>query len=212
VKYPHGTALVILFLSASFALAEDFKTISGKEYKDATVSRIEADGIVLKTKSGISKVYFAELPKDVQERFGYDPAKAAQFAKVQAAPAQSNPVAPKQQTQATAENLHTIREVETDQPSFLDQPFLLKGVIEVSDYYSWGYNRAQQTHYSFKINDGTGRRCNAFMERGKAGGLRQQLLSAGGPIKGLFTVVLLGRRYEKNASLCVELLDYRIEQ
>jgi hypothetical protein len=27
------------------------------------------DGIVLRTKTGISKVYFVELPKDVQERF-----------------------------------------------------------------------------------------------------------------------------------------------
>src|SRR5262249_19870258 len=55
--------------------AEDFKTVSGKEYKDATVSRVEADGIVLRTKTGISKVYFVELPKDVQERFHYGPAK-----------------------------------------------------------------------------------------------------------------------------------------
>jgi hypothetical protein len=35
------------------------------------VSRVEPDGIVLKTKSGITKVFFAELPKDVQERFHY---------------------------------------------------------------------------------------------------------------------------------------------
>ena len=56
---------------ASVALADDFKTINGKEYKDATISRVEADGIVLRTKAGISKVYFTELPKDVQERFHY---------------------------------------------------------------------------------------------------------------------------------------------
>jgi hypothetical protein len=53
----------------SLALAEDFKTISGKIYKDTTISHVEADGIVLKTKTGISKVYFVELPRDVQERF-----------------------------------------------------------------------------------------------------------------------------------------------
>jgi hypothetical protein len=35
------------------------------------ISHVEADGIVLRTKSGISKVYFVELPKDVQERFHY---------------------------------------------------------------------------------------------------------------------------------------------
>lgn len=50
-------------LSASLALAEDFKTINGKEYKNATVSRIEPDGVVLKSKSGIAKVYFTELPR-----------------------------------------------------------------------------------------------------------------------------------------------------
>ena len=65
-----ATTLAILpLLSASLALAEDFKTIKGKEYKDATISRVEADGIVLRTKMGISKVYFIELPKEVQERF-----------------------------------------------------------------------------------------------------------------------------------------------
>jgi len=55
----------------SLALGEDFKTISGKEYKNVTVSRVEADGIVVKTKTGLSKIYFAELPKDVQQRFYY---------------------------------------------------------------------------------------------------------------------------------------------
>lgn len=64
---------------ASVAIADDFKTIDGKEYKNATVSRVEPDGIVLITKSGISKVYFTELPKDVQEHFHYDAKKAAEF-------------------------------------------------------------------------------------------------------------------------------------
>jgi hypothetical protein len=67
VKYCGTLILAVLF--ASLALSEDFKTVSGKVYKDATVSRIEADGIELKTKTGISKVYFTELPQDVQERF-----------------------------------------------------------------------------------------------------------------------------------------------
>ena len=61
--------LVVAVLFASLALSEDFKTVRGKVYKDATVTRIEADGIEVKTKTGISKVYFTELPQDVQERF-----------------------------------------------------------------------------------------------------------------------------------------------
>ena len=63
------TIAILPLLLATFAFAEDFKTVSGKTYKDATVSRVEADGIELKTKTGISKVYFTELPQDVQERF-----------------------------------------------------------------------------------------------------------------------------------------------
>jgi len=69
VKYCGTLILAVLF--ASVALAEDFKTVSGKVYKDATVVRVEADGIQLKTKTGISKVYFIELPQDVQERFDW---------------------------------------------------------------------------------------------------------------------------------------------
>jgi hypothetical protein len=69
VKYWKTTLLILAALSASLAFTEDFKTINGKEYKDATITRVEADGIVLRTKTGISKVYFFELPQDVQGRF-----------------------------------------------------------------------------------------------------------------------------------------------
>jgi hypothetical protein len=69
---PQKTIIAILTtLSASLALADDFKAINGKEYKNVTVTRVEADGILLRTKTGISKVYFVELPKDVQQRFHY---------------------------------------------------------------------------------------------------------------------------------------------
>jgi hypothetical protein len=61
---------------ASGAFAADFKTLDGTVYKDATVKRVEADGIVLLTDSGISKVYFTELPREVQERFEHHPAAA----------------------------------------------------------------------------------------------------------------------------------------
>jgi hypothetical protein len=65
------TFVILIVCFVSLALADDFKTINGKEYKNVTVSRVEADGIVIKTKTGISKIYFVELPKDVQERFHY---------------------------------------------------------------------------------------------------------------------------------------------
>jgi hypothetical protein len=77
VKYSKSALVILAAVSASFALAEDFKTIKGKEYKNATIIRVESDGIMLKTKTGISKVYFVELPNDVQERFHPTPAKTA---------------------------------------------------------------------------------------------------------------------------------------
>ena len=61
--------LILAALFASLAFSEDFKTTTGKVYKNATVSRVEGDGIVLKTETGIVKVYFTELPQDVQEQF-----------------------------------------------------------------------------------------------------------------------------------------------
>jgi len=95
--------LTILLICITPALAEDFKTLNGKEYKDATIARVEPDGVVLKYKSGISKVYFTELPKEVQERFHYDPAKAGQFnAAEQAAVARLNGGAPSKDYAAEA--------------------------------------------------------------------------------------------------------------
>lgn len=73
-RVKHLQIVFVVTISTSVALAEDFKTVTGKEFKDATVTRVEGDGIVLRTKTGISKVYFAELPKDVQQRFRPAPA------------------------------------------------------------------------------------------------------------------------------------------
>src|SRR5437773_6516447 len=68
-------ATVLALAVSQLAVADDFKTIHAKEYKNAEISRVEADGILIRTKTGISKVYFIELPKDVQDRFRPRPAK-----------------------------------------------------------------------------------------------------------------------------------------
>jgi hypothetical protein len=96
-RVKHWQIAFFVILSTSVALAEDFKTVSGKEYKDATVTRVEGDGIILRTKTGISKVYFAELPKDVQERFR--PAQATPTA----APREPANVKPKQSERPQAQ-------------------------------------------------------------------------------------------------------------
>ncbi len=66
---------------ASVVLADDFKTIDGKEYKNATVSRVEPDGIVITFSGGIVKVPFTELSPEIQKKYGYDSQAAADFQK-----------------------------------------------------------------------------------------------------------------------------------
>src|SRR5438874_10732061 len=66
------TFVILIVCFATLAVADDFRTTKGKEYKNATVSRVEPDGIAIKFKGGIVKILFTELPKDVQLRFGYD--------------------------------------------------------------------------------------------------------------------------------------------
>jgi thiol-disulfide isomerase/thioredoxin len=80
-----GLITFLILCSASVALAEDFKAIDGKEYKNVKVSRVEPDGIVLISRSGILKAYFTELPKDVQDRFHYDAEQAAAYSAEQTA-------------------------------------------------------------------------------------------------------------------------------
>jgi len=94
-----ATLAILAALCAPIALADDFKTTDGKEYKNVTVNRVEPDGIVLSSKSGISKLYFTELPKETQERFGYDAANrdayaAEQKAKLEATWKRQEPVEP----------------------------------------------------------------------------------------------------------------------
>src|SRR6266498_1496230 len=77
--------IVLLLAALQLAIADDFKTINGKEYKNVTVKRVEPDGLILSSKSGISKVYFNELPKEVQERFHYDAAQGQAYSAEQTA-------------------------------------------------------------------------------------------------------------------------------
>ena len=76
--------LIVLILSVSVVLADDFKTLDGKEYKNAQVRAVELDGIVIETNAGVLKIllkiYFSELPREVQERFHYDTEQIVQKA------------------------------------------------------------------------------------------------------------------------------------
>jgi Thioredoxin domain-containing protein len=116
--------LILCFTTAVFA--DDFKLVSGKEYKNVTVTRVEADGIVVKTKSGISKVYFVELPRDVQERFHYNAAIASAYSAQQAV---------NQSTMAAAGIGEPIKVISHGAPVDINQ-HLAFGHVTVLDFYA----------------------------------------------------------------------------
>ena len=133
------TLAILAVLSASLAVAEDFKTINGKIYKDATISRVEADGIVIRTKTGISKIYFVELPKDVQEHFHYDSAQGARFTtEREVTGARQNVTFGEHRLGATADQFVAQYGAPQDSPSLDKNSPLLQGAIHHTyDYKGW---------------------------------------------------------------------------
>jgi hypothetical protein len=86
-RKPTLIIIALAMLTASVC-AEDFKTINGKEYKNATVTRVEPDGIGIRFSGGVVKLPFTELPDDVRKRYNYDASKAAAYVAEQTALAQ----------------------------------------------------------------------------------------------------------------------------
>jgi len=110
------------------AFADDFKLVSGKEYKNVTVTRVEPDGIVLKTQSGISKVYFVELPNDVQQCFQYNAAIASAYSAQQTV---------NQGTMAAARRGEPITVISHGTQVDINQHLALGNVTVVDFYADW---------------------------------------------------------------------------
>lgn len=58
---------------------------TGKVFANVSIEKVEPDGITIMTDAGIEKLKFSELTPELQQRLGYDAAKAADFAKEQQA-------------------------------------------------------------------------------------------------------------------------------
>ena len=65
------------------AKAEDITVLAGKTYSNAESVLIEPDGLTLRHDAGFSKVYFWELPEEIQKKHGYKPENAEAFRKQQ---------------------------------------------------------------------------------------------------------------------------------
>jgi len=74
------TFVVLIVCFASIALADDIKTNNGKEYKNATVTRVEPDGIMVRFSGGLVKIPFKDLSEELQQKYHYNSEEAQKFA------------------------------------------------------------------------------------------------------------------------------------
>ena len=79
---PQTSSITVSSQRMTLPLAgEDFTTLDGDKYTNATVKKIEPDGIVVADTDGVRKLKFKNLPPETQQKFGYNPEKAAQYQK-----------------------------------------------------------------------------------------------------------------------------------
>ena len=57
----------------------EFTTLDGEHYTGATIKRVDPDGLLVTYPDGVVKIKFKNLPKEVGEKYGYDPTKEATF-------------------------------------------------------------------------------------------------------------------------------------
>lgn len=95
--------LPLLLATVLTAFAEDWTTTDGKTYKDVSVVQQEDDGVRITYDGGAGKVFYSDLPVDLQKRFGEDPdTLAAKKKAADAALAQRNAVLEAERQKAAA--------------------------------------------------------------------------------------------------------------
>jgi hypothetical protein len=100
--------------------------------------------------------------------------------------------------EALRASIKTIKEVETDQSAFLDKRLVIGGRIDVDNYYNWKYGDAQDTHYSFRVSDGTGL-AHLYADRVFGKILRDDILKAGSALRGSFSIRIESERYDEDS-------------
>jgi len=80
--------LLALFIPAALMgddpLPTEITTVLGKKYEGVKVLGVDPDGLRIMHSGGAAKISFPDLPKNLQERFGFDPEMARQFAEQRA--------------------------------------------------------------------------------------------------------------------------------
>jgi hypothetical protein len=54
-------------------------TLKGKKYEVITIDRVEPDGLIVVTETGVVKIQFSEISPELRSKYGYDPKKEADY-------------------------------------------------------------------------------------------------------------------------------------
>ena len=96
------------------AMAEDW-TVNGKDYHNVKVTQVDSDRVHIIYDGGVGTVALADLPSDLQTRFGYDAIKAKAAAREEAERQQRIDSDPVVQAQRQAAKMAEVRYVEVEQ-------------------------------------------------------------------------------------------------
>ena len=126
-----------------------------------------------------------------------------------AAEAETNALLAKQrEIERTKAMIKTIREVESDQRSFVGKQFMLTGNFDISSFYHSGYHGAESTHFAFELRE-PGKSALLYMPRASGEKVREKLVKHGGPLRATCVVTILPNRLDEGSGLHAELIEVR---
>lgn len=78
-------SIIAFCVLTAFAFGEEIAVPGVGTFSNYVVRRVEPDGITIKHSTGITKLYFSELPENIRTRYGADPAIALEYQRTKAA-------------------------------------------------------------------------------------------------------------------------------
>jgi hypothetical protein len=187
--------LFLLFAVTSVRAAE-IALLDGRVLHHANVSKFNGAEFVIEHDGGMAHVPWAQMSADWQSKYPLNPARAAKMDKIDRELRELRTEATQRiETAQNAErkrrqlNVRPIQEVASDLPAFNAKQVSFEGTISVSDYYNYGFSKAAASTYSFEVRDATGR-MHVYIRREEAKALRDELLAAGKPLRGIVSCVV----------------------
>lgn len=215
-----------------------FKDNAGKVYSDVRIDQIEPDGITINRGGEPQKIQFTNLPKEIQDFLGYDPEIAVEYvAAVKRREAEKQRLeaellaenarrealridqerrmaenaAAEERRLAEMKRVRPIIEIESDLSGFIDKPVTVEGAISVDSYFNYEYDNLRDSHYCFSVRDKNFDQAHVYALKSSDIGisLRDELLKAGGELRGTISFVIVASRLGENqTSVLADLVGY----